>query len=292
LPRNYKNNISDLILDFEIIKEKGKGRVGNFLEVSRKKKYAYLYRLLNAEASCRDLNTNNEVGFQDGLKVLRDLTVPRINAEMVICGALPPFGNLLVGKLVASMGCHPKIRKFVDREFGIITSNLFDVNKLKYLLPNSGTLLLTTKGLYPGQSSQYNGVFYSNRNLENYKLKKIGDTLGQTTSHISSLTVKYANKVLENNLERSVSKTFGSGGGKRQRIISETLRYIGLPVELSHAYISRPIYAFSLVKNLDRVILFNENPEWVLDAYDQVLENEEYEKITFLLWIKNWYDKF
>lgn len=291
LPKNYKNKISELITDIENFREKGKGREGNFTEVSRKKKFTYLYRLLNAEAACRKLVKDFDGGFQDGLRVLRDLTVPRVNVEMVICGALPPFGNLLVGKLVASMGCHPKIRKFVDRDFGIITSSLFDPHKLRELLPNYGTLLLTTKGLYPGHSSQYNGVTFINNDLQNYKLKKIGDTMGQTTSHISSVTVKFANKVLESSNDRSVSRTFGSGGGKRQRVISEALRQIELPVELSHAYISRPIYAFSLVRNLDRVVLLNEKPDWIMDAYADTLDSEVYEQNTFKYWKEKWSEK-
>ena len=291
LPDYYQDDVSKILTLIPEIKIAGKGRDGNFKEVSRKKKLSYLSRLLSAEAACLGISENEENGFQEGLRVIRDLTVPRINVELVICGALPPFGNLLVGKLIAGMACHPDIRNFVNRNFGIITSNLFNVDKLAKLIPNHGVLLVTTKGLYPGHSSQYSGVQYFGENENIVKLKKIGNTLGQTTSHISDTTVKFANKCIIDNGSAGISKTFGSGGGKRQRTISEALRCIGLPVELSHAYISRPIYAFKLVENLDRVVLFNDEPKWLVEKYSMNLDSGHYEEQALKIWKDKWMSK-
>ena len=103
--------------------------------------------------------------------------------------------------------------------------------------------------------------------------------------------MKFANKCIIDNGSAGISKTFGSGGGKRQRTISEALRCIGLPVELSHAYISRPIYAFKLVENLDRVVLFNDEPKWLVEKYSMNLDSGHYEEQALKIWKDKWMSK-
>jgi hypothetical protein len=291
LPAGWDGNVKNLISEAGEIMIKGKGRSGTFKEVGAKKRLTYLARLVNAEAACRGLNDDNTGGFQEGLRVLRDLSVPRVNVELVICGALPPFGSLLAGKLVASMGCHPRIRDFVDRDFGIIAKEIFDTSMLSEYLPKSGTLLVTTKGLYPGHSSQYNGVNFPVTVGEKGKLLKIGDTVGQTTSHLAAKTMKYAALSSDSIGVTAVSRIYGSGGGKRQRTISNAVRALGLPNELAFAYISRPIYAYSLVSNLDRVILFNEVPLWRTSPYDNIEGQNEYCTDALKIWRDKWLSK-
>lgn len=291
LPSGWDGDVSDLIKGASEIMIKGKGRSGTFKEVGAKKRLTYLARLVNAEAACRGINNEGNNGFQEGLRVLRDLSVPRVNVELVICGALPPFGSLLAGKLVASMGCHPRIRDFVDRDFGVIAKEIFDTVQLSKYLPSSGTLLVTTKGLYPGHSSQYNGVKFPVVVGEKGKLLKIGDTIGQTTSHLAAKTMKYASLSSESLGASAISRVFGSGGGKRQRTISNAIRTLGLPNELAFAYISRPIYAFSLVSNLDRMILFNEDPQWRTSPYIYNDLQDIYCSNALRIWRDKWLSK-
>jgi hypothetical protein len=179
----------------------------------------------------------------------------------------------------------------VDRDFGIIAKEIFDTNKLSRYLPKSGTLLVTTKGLYPGHSSQYNGVNFPVTTGKKAKLLKIGDTVGQTTSHLAAKTMKYAALSSEFVGSPAVSRVYGSGGGKRQRTISNAIRALGLPNELAFAYISRPIYAFSLVSNLDRVILFNEEPLWRTTPYDIKEGQNEYCANALKIWRDKWLSK-
>ena len=73
--------------------------------------------------------------------------------------------------------------------------------------------------------------------------------------------------------------------------LSEALRCIGLPVELSHAYISRPIYAFKLVENLDRVVLFNDEPKWLVEKYSNNLDSGNYEEQALKIWKDKWMSK-
>ena len=77
-------------------------------------------------------------------RVCRDLALPRVNLEISICGALPPFSEALVGKLVASFVADRRIRDLARRPAGEILRSTFDTDVLSSELPHSGSLLLTT----------------------------------------------------------------------------------------------------------------------------------------------------
>lgn len=262
----------------------GRGRQGSFEEISFRKRLTYLARLASGEAGV--LGIPGGLGLSEGLRALRDLTLTRVNAEMTICGALPPFGGLLVGKLVASMAVHPEVRAFVDRPIGSITASVFDTSRLAPQLPNWGTLFVTTKGLYPKHSAQYNGVSLPGEPSD-LRLAKIGETAGTTTSHLSDLTMRLGARVLDMAGVSRVSRVYGSGGGKRQRSIEEAGRVAGIPDALLHAQAARPVYGAALVSNLERVCLLNEAPQWLVPAYGQS-SAVRYEEAAARAWQERW----
>jgi hypothetical protein len=292
LPTDFQEPIESIEVDLEELKRRGRGREGTLKEISKNKRITYLYRLLSAELSCRGL-VDNDSFFSEGLRVLRDLTIPRVNVELTICGALPPFGQLLIGKLAASMAAHPAVRRFVNREFGLIAKSVFDTTQLKMLFPNHGAIFITTKGLFPGHSSQYNGVVMPGIGMSNVKMKKIGDTEGKTSSHLSDMTMRLAVKTVEERNGNKVSRVYGAGGAKRQRTITEAVRSLGLPVDLSHAQISRPVYGVNLVSNLDRVVLYNEDPEWLTEPFGSLSEdsNRIFQANALGQWRNRWMEK-
>jgi hypothetical protein len=284
LPVNVNAPAEEILSQFETLREASKGR-SKASEISRNKRIAYLLRFVQGEAALRQIGTPE--GLLHGLRALRDLTIPRVTAEMTICGALPPFGPLLAGKIVAGMAAHPLVRRFTYRDFGEITRSSFEVRKLEQLLPNLGTILITTKGLYPGHSSQYNRVQIPGISGP-IQMRKVGDTIGQTTSHISISTSELASRAVQMSNSRTVSNIYGSGGAKRQRIISEAIRELGSNVDLAHANVSRPVYAVSLVANLREVILFNKAPIWLVKPIDEIEIDGTYEEAALLLWRDKW----
>ncbi len=292
LPTGYAGRVQDLIPDIQQFREAGRGRQGTLQEISKNKRLTYLYRLVAAEAACRGEEREEANGFSEGLRVLRDLTIPRVNVEMVICGALPPFGPFRVGKLVASMAGHPYVRSFVDRDFGVIAKSVFDTEKLKHEIPSCGALIVTTKGLYPGHSSQYNAVSIPGHDGARVRLRKLGNTDGKTASHLSDQTMRLANRTIDELDGKRVSRTFGAGGAKRQRTIAQAMRALGLSSEICLAQISRPVYGVSLVGNLENVILFNDSPDWLASPFEAptVANIRDYEANAAALWRARWLD--
>ena len=250
--------------------------------MEERKRLAYLARLVSGEVAMRS-RTLDQGGARDAVRVLRDLTVPRIHLEITICGALEPFNQLLGGKLVAGLMAHPAVRSLADRPVGQITRSLFK-ERIGEMLPRHGACLLTTKGLYARHSAQYNRVQLPPGSAP-LSLRKVGDTVGTTTSLISDRTAKLAEFVLEQEGNDAVSRTYGSGGGKRQRFIETAANLSGLHEALVHARISRPVYGVSLVSNLKEVALLNLEPRWRLGPDTS---SEEYEREALALWRTRW----
>jgi len=251
-----------------------------------RKRMNYLSRIMKAEIalSTPDLWNENEVNA--GIRAIKDVTLNRVHTEIVICGALPPFGNLLIGKMVAMMINHPDIRSSLDRDIGILLRDTFDFHKLEAWLPRYGPLLITTKGLYPRHSAQYNRVRIVKH--EGYiPLRKLGSTIGQTMSNISDRTMKLAVEINERLGDKGVSREYGSGGSKRQRIIQKASTVVGINPAVMYADITRPVYGLTLVSNLQEVVLAGSKPEW-RDLAGVIESPQEYEEKTVLLWRQQW----
>jgi hypothetical protein len=94
----------------------------------------------------------------------------------------------------------------------------------------------------------------------------------------------------DSKFDSTISKLYGSGGAKRQRFLTEAIRELGLPVELVHANISRPVYGFSFVANLKDVLVFNSEPVWIVRPYGECPAHEVEDEIIEL-WRHRWLDK-
>ena len=263
------------------LRELGNGRSGTAEEIDLRKRYSYLARLVNGEIAMRRGDTDGPAA-RDAVRVIRDLSVPRVQVEATVCGALPPFGPALVGKLVAGLFGHPLVRDVVDRQVGFITRRMFNP-QIERLLPRHGALLVTTKGLFAGHSAQYNNVKLPG--LMPIPLRRIGVTSGITTSLLSERTARYAEGLLGHAPEKAISREFGSGGGKRQRTIETAAIFSGLPQAVVHARVKRPTYAARFVRNLPDVIILGDEPDWLID---RAQTPAAYDADVLTLWRSRW----
>lgn len=276
-------SLSHLVGQMDWLRLAGVGRSGSREEIDQRKRYAYLARLVSGEVALRQRDLEGS-GARDAVRVLHDLTVPRIQVEATICGALPPFGQVLGGKLMATLLGHPSIRAVVDREIGDITQRLFDP-RVETLLPRHGALVVTTKGLFHGHSAQYNNVRLPGR-AASLKLNHLTNTVGSTTSLLSDQVGRWAEQLLAlHGPDSPISREFGSGGGKRQRTIEAAALAIGLPEQIVHAQVRRPVYAATFVSNLVDVALLNEDPEWLIDPQST---GAAYDERSLSLWRERW----
>jgi len=258
-----------------------------YTDPSVRKRLSYLNRIYHGEFALSSDERWNEKDIGAAVRAIKDVTLNRVHTEVVICGALPPFGNLLGGKLVAMMMNHPLVRATLDRDIGVLLAGSFDKFKIEQWLPRFGPLLTTTKGLFPNHSTQYNRVRIP-LGEGSAKLQKLGLTQGQTMSHISDRTMSFAVEINSRMGDKGVSREYGSGGAKRQRILQSAARHVGIDANALYADVTRPVYGCLFLSNSQGVVLGGESPEWKDDGMPAQTANE-YEAVALNLWREKWF---
>lgn len=170
-----------------------------------------------------------------------------MNAQRL--GAIPPYNEILGGKLVALLMTCDRIRQvFYLKYHGIPT--IMQERELPARL-----LFVTTTGAY-GKSSIYERLRFGDRKVAQF----IGYTEGAGSFHISDalyedLLVYLAKKKI------GTKRGYGSGPSRKLRLIDTALGHLGFRNGAEHG-ISRGVYIFPFVENLQEVIQQNRRPRW------------------------------
>lgn len=178
------------------------------------------------------------------------LNIPRddkdclINQSMSIqrLGALPPYNEILGGKLVAMLAAGDKIRRDFRKKY----KDRATVMRERVIPAN--LLFATTTGAF-GKSSIYNRL----KDADGAALAKyIGDSGGTGSFHIPNAVYS---KILAFLAEEGVDvgRGYGHGPSRKMRLISAGMDRLGYKDGNRHG-IKRAIYLFSYVKNLEKLI--------------------------------------
>lgn len=182
-----------------------------------------------ADLSCRD----SLFSYPDGEK----LRLVNQTMDAYTVGAIPPYSNLLGGKLCAGLICSDSVRKAYWRAYAKSRTHM-EGRRIEQPL-----VAVTTTSAF-GRSSQYNRLKYQDRLLA----KKIGETKGYGLLHLEHLYPE-----VEEFLRRRGISTrggFGNGPKVRWQNVTRALQQLGLPnTVLSHG-LRRPVYLFSFVEDL------------------------------------------
>lgn len=180
-----------------------------------------------------------------------------MNAQRV--GALPPYNELLGGKMVAlSLTCN-EIREAYREKY----KNYVSIIKGRKLNPN--LLFITTTSAF-GKSSLYNRLKYNGEVVA----ECLGYTQGSGSFHIPEDLYKEILEFLANK-GIDVVRGYGHGSSRKLKLISLGLKYLGLSKYEYHG-IKREFYLFSLVKNLKEVIQKSQKPIWIDRPFDKLVD--------------------
>jgi hypothetical protein len=164
-------------------------------------------------------------------------------------GALPPYNELLGGKLAAMVLASREVREvYEERYWGKVT-----LMEKRALPPN--LLYVYTTGAY-GRASVYERL----RDREGNPLAiRIGETKGQGVIHVSDAVHDLVARFLESK-GRKVKRGYGGGPSQRLRHVKEACRLLGIPDVTAHGH-KRTIYLFPHVRNLKEA-LAGEEPQY------------------------------
>lgn len=188
--------------------------------------------------------------------------------DAYVLGALPPYNELLGGKLISYIITSNEIREIFNKKYQNVVTNI------SKRTANQLACIFTTS-LY-GNSSQYNRVKFKNKLL----YIPIGQTKGYGTLHLTDETFSAMRELLSIN-KIDVANRFGDGPIWSMRVIRSAADLLGFDSDflLKHSF-QRNIYAIPLANN------FRE----FLKGEESKLENFNYPQDELVsYWKERWF---
>jgi hypothetical protein len=180
--------------------------------------------------------------------------------DAYILGAVPPYNDLLGGKLVASLACSDEVRQDIQKKYGgqesMISGDIQD----------GEVVLLTTTSAW-GKSSMLSRLQYHDRLMWKHK----GWTEGFGHFHLDSGIADKMKKYLKQIEDPEVTKNEpGDGPSPKLRYIRRTLDLLDIEGEVLEHGIKRGFYAAPLAKNFKQVLCEQEPPEYYEMSADDI----------------------
>lgn len=248
----------------------------------RRKRAGTLAELVRARGVLRELGAPDAAAIEDAMQsedgvraleaALRRIKQGVIAAnvmELITCGAVPPYREVLGGKLVALMMLSRTVVQDYERKYAGHVSLIASGLAGRPVVRPAQLAWLTTSSLYAVGSSQYNRLKVPAEDGE-VAYTRIGVTESFGTVHFAPDTVAALNRVtrLADANRRRVNHLFGEGTSPKMRLVRSGLEALGLDanVFLRH-HAPRLLYGASLCSNLPDLLLgIDDTPAYVLPA--------------------------
>jgi hypothetical protein len=208
-------------------------------------------------------------------KLIRKAKADRVGtviADLTICGAIPPYGELLGGKLVAMLMTSPEVAAEYHRRYRKSPSIIASSMAGRPIQRPSNLVYISTTSLYGRRPNQYDRIAVPAERIEAgrsgvLKYQYLGRTKGIGTFQFSTQTVEEMKTLVEQTSQgQRVNSVFGEGVNPRLRKIRDGLDELGLPSSdlLDHGA-PRLVYAISLIENLtDYLLGIDQTPKYLL----------------------------
>ncbi|MFH1495071.1 MAG: Druantia anti-phage system protein DruA [Pseudomonadota bacterium] len=168
----------------------------------------------------------------------RKLELVNSTMDAYTVGAIPPYSNLLAGKLCAGLISSDTIRRAYWRAYAGKMAEMSNQGVQQPLVA------VTTTSAF-GRSSMYNRVKFKDRLLA----EPIGYTLGYGTLHLEHLYDRIREYLLM--CGKFKQGGFGNGPKVRWQNITNTLTNLQISSELLRHGVKREVFLFRLVNNLE-----------------------------------------
>lgn len=210
--------------------------------------------------------------------------------DIIVCGSIPPYNELLGGKLISILACSPRVVRDYTMRYSKQVSEIASRMKGSRVIRDSRLVYLGTTILYAVGSSQYNRIKVPIGNNELLEFRKMGVTEGYGTVFFSKETTGIFSRLLElQDGGRRINNVFGEGTSPRFRMISRGLSSIGIKADafLKH-YTPRIVYSINLARNTNEFLIgLEENVDYGFNMDDEaIVEDRTQALIDF--WYNRW----
>lgn len=212
--------------------------------------------------------------------------------ELNVCGAIPPYNEILGGKLVALLATSPQVISDYRERYSDKRSEIASRLKGEDVCRAADLVYVGTTSLYYVGSSQYNrlkipgSIFHSQHDV---RWKELGKTVGFGTLHISKATTMCLTEATSDGFSR-INHVFGEGASPKMRLMTMAIRELleseeSDTKEFSKHAMSRIVYGAELASNtLDYLLGTDESPAYYFDQNDCAGETQKI--IDF--WLTRW----
>lgn len=210
--------------------------------------------------------------------------------DIIVCGSIPPYNELLGGKLISILACSPQVIRDYTYKYKRQVSEIASRMKGKRVIRDSHLVYLGTTSLYAMGSSQYNRIKVPLNNGNLLEYRKMGITEGFGTVYFSNDTSACFSRLLElQEGGKRINHVFGEGTSPRFRIISKGLSAIGIRASafLNH-YSPRIVYSINLASNTNSYLLGIDNEV----HYDFDIDDEEDVRLHTQQLVDYWYKRW
>lgn len=213
--------------------------------------------------------------------------------DIIVCGAIPPYNELLGGKLVSMLACSPTVIRDYTLRYSNQISEIASRMKGKKVIRDSRLVYLGTTSLYAIGSSQYNRIKMPLSSGCVLEYRKMGVTEGFGTLFFSRETTALFSRIMElQDGGKRINHVFGEGTSPRFRMISRGLSTIGIRADafLRH-YSPRIVYSIDLAKNTKEFLMgIDEDVDYGFDLYDEEEVLNRTQEICDY-WYSRWLEK-
>lgn len=202
-----------------------------------------------------------ESGLRIALREVRKVGLASRVLDLNVCGAVPPYGGLLTGKLVALAAASQELATTYRERYSAVPSVIASQLAGRRIVRSADFCIVTTTSLYGVASSQYNRLrvgVATDAGVVPLRWEELGRTEGISSVHFSSETIELLGLVAAGDGHRNVNYVFGEGTSPRLRKAREGLACLFSPVDRLLAHRShRRIYALEIVPGARRALVTN-----------------------------------
>jgi hypothetical protein len=183
--------------------------------------------------------------------------------ELNVCGAIPPYNEILGGKLAALLALSPQVINDYKNRYGHKKSEIASRLKNEGVIRPAELVYVGTTSLYYVGSSQYNRLKLPTGILSNdqdIRWVKLGKTVGFGTLHISKSTTSALVDAAEHIGFTRINHVFGEGASPKLRLLNLSIRELletsaEDASDLAKHMMSRIVYGACLAKNAKEYLL-------------------------------------
>lgn len=181
--------------------------------------------------------------------------------DLFVLGAVPPYSNLLCGKLIALLATSKTVLNAFVTRYGGSKSYISKRNLDSHL-----ALLTTISAL--GRSSIYNRLRYQDRLI----YQSVGFTRGSGEFHFcNGIYDDLRQFALENCKPSEKNSAWGSGFRNRREIVKKALPLLDLPKEFIYHGVEREIFVIPLAANTQKFLCGEEQSLAYFDCTEDEL---------------------